>query len=152
MDEQLDVPVRRSLYTAFLAHGTAPSATELAVATGIAPVRVLSALRHLADERVIALQKDGQHVRMVFPLSAVPTQHTTTVATGEHAGRSYWGNCVWDALGILAMLHADGVVATACGDCSEPLVVTVEKGRVDGSGVVHFALPVRRWWEDVTFT
>jgi hypothetical protein len=32
------------------------------------------------------------------------------------------------------------------------MTVRVEGERADGSGVVHFALPARRWWEDIVFT
>ena len=31
--------------------------------------------------------------------------------------RSYFGNCIWDALGVAAMLGEDVEIPAACGDC-----------------------------------
>ena len=68
-------------------------------------------------------------------------------------GRTYWGVCVWDALGIPAALHADGTVTARCGDCDEEIVLEVRDGALArGEGVVHFAVPAIRWWENIAFT
>ena len=44
---------------------------------------------------------------MANPFSAVPTDFKVT-----SRGRTYFGNCIWDALGIPAILGADGLVET----------------------------------------
>jgi hypothetical protein len=63
-----------------------------------------------------------------------------------------FGNCIWDALGIAAMMKQDARIKTACGDCGIALELTVEVGQVKGdAGIIHFALPARRWWEDIVF-
>jgi hypothetical protein len=66
-------------------------------------------------------------------------------------GRSYYGNCIWDALGIPAMLGCDGVIDTSCGDCGTAARVAVSGGAVRGDGIIHFALPARDWWKDIVF-
>ena len=51
------------------------------------------------------------------------------------------------------MLHADARIATVCGDCDEPMSLTVRSGAVvETEGTVHFALPAARWWDDVGST
>ena len=68
-------------------------------------------------------------------------------------GRSYHGNCVWDALGVIAMLGSDGEVETSCADCDSPLELSVRDGALAPTDtVVHFAVPAARWWEDIVFT
>jgi len=40
-----------------------------------------------------------------------------------------------------------------CGDCGVPLTLGVRDGSLaEGEGVVHFAVPARRWWENIGFT
>jgi len=84
---------------------------------------------------------------MAMPFSAVPTPFV--VSSG---GLQAFANCGWDALGVAAMLHRDAVVVTSCADCGEALEITVTNSRVEGDALLHFALPVRRWWESVVFT
>lgn len=85
---------------------------------------------------------------MANPFSAVPTPFQV-----EADGRSYWGNCVWDALGILAMLKRDGQVVTGCGDCNAAMTVTVRDGAVaDSAGFAHFSVPAKHWWDNIVFT
>jgi alkylmercury lyase-like protein len=68
-------------------------------------------------------------------------------------GGSYYGNCVWDSLGIISLLGGEGSVETACPDCSEALRLRVADGKlVESEGVVHFSVPARRWWDDIVFT
>ncbi len=51
------------------------------------------------------------------------------------------------------MLGADARIATVCGDCDEPMSLTVRGGTLlETEGTVHFALPAARWWNDVGFT
>jgi hypothetical protein len=85
---------------------------------------------------------------MAEPFSAVPTPFVV-----QAGARRWWGNCVWDALGILAMLRADGQVLTSCGCCGRAMTLEVQDGALrDAPGVVHYAIPARDWWRDVVFT
>ena len=59
---------------------------------------------------------------MLNPFSGVPTPYRV-----EAGGRSWFGNCVWDAFGIRAALGVDGHVSTACPDCGEALEVDVRR-------------------------
>ena len=69
------------------------------------------------------------------------------------AGRLYHANCIWDGLGIAAMLSCDARVATACACCGEAMEARVEGGELAPlEGVAHFAVPARRWWQDIVHT
>jgi hypothetical protein len=92
--------------------------------------------RRLEQARVIVLAPGTLNVWMANPLSAVPTSFRVETQLG-----SFWGNCVWDALGIPAMLGADGRVATSCPDCGEPIALEIRDGELAPvDAVIHFAV------------
>ena len=125
---------------------------DIAFATGRVPQRdeigcAQESLQRLADAHVLVLGRDGS-IRMAMPWSAVPTPFH--VRSGPY---SAYGNCIWDALGILAMKHADGVVEAACACCGESMPVHIVDAELqEHTGVVHYAIPARHWWDDIVFT
>ena len=126
-----------------------PSAAELSRALGCSVSDVVGAFAQLGDSHVFVLEPgDPTRLRMANPYSAVPTAFRV-----ETAGRSYYGNCVWDALGIVSLLGGEGTVRTACPDCREPLQLEVMGGRLlTQAGLVHFSVPARHWWDDIIHT
>jgi hypothetical protein len=106
------------------------------------------AYRRLAEAHVIVLEPETTTVRMAAPLSAVPTPFRVETERG-----AFFGNCIWDGLGTVAMLGRNGRVVTACPDCREPLVFTVRDGELEPlDAVVHYAVPAARWWDDIGFS
>jgi len=89
---------------------------------------------------------------MANPLSAVPTPFLVQTEGGS-GPRGWYGNCIWDALGVIAMLQGDGRVLSSCACCGEGMTVSVRRGEVscEPPGLVHFALPARQWWSDIVF-
>jgi hypothetical protein len=144
----LDRAVRLHIYRAFLERGRPPSVAATAAAVGREEEDVAAAFDRIAAGRVIVLERGTREIRMAPPLSAVPTRFTVRVD-----GRDYYGNCIWDALGVPAMLGRDAVITARCGDCDAPLTLEVRGGALArAEGVVHFAVPARRWWDDIVFT
>lgn len=144
--------VRLKLYELFVADGQCPRWGRVASALNCDITDVKAAAKQLADAHMLVLQAGSGEVLMANPLSAVPTPFA--VETYEKAAtRSWYGNCIWDALGVIAMLHTDGRVLTSCGCCGEGMTVNVKDGAVfsEPAGVVHFAIPARRWWDDIVF-
>ena len=91
---------------------------------------------------------DTGAIRMANPFSAVPTPHRVYAG-----GRSWYGNCAWDAFGICAALHVDGRIETTCPDCGDAIVVEVRDGRPDDESLLfHCLIPAARWWDDIVFT
>lgn len=145
-DEALDREVRHEIYSRFLA-GSVPTSRAIAGALGVTGDEVLRSFRRWGDGHLLVLQSSGE-ILMAHPFSAVPTPFLV-----DSAGVTYWGNCIWDGLGILAMLGQDGTVVTSCPDCGENMTFRVEGGRVvEGEGIVHFAVPASRWYDNVVYT
>jgi Alkylmercury lyase len=117
-----DLALRRAIFTAFAETGAAP---ELHDAAG---------LRRLADAHVIVLGEHGE-IRAAHPFAA---HHEG--ARVQAQGRTWWGNCAWDALGIAAALGLDDATITAQG-------LTLEE-----AAGFHVLVPAAHWWDDIAFT
>ena len=144
----LDFEVRRSIYAHIFMRGWVPLLID--VATSLErPISVIrEAYGRLAAAHTIVLQRESDEILMANPFSAVPTPFQVEVG-----GQTFWGNCIWDALGIGAMIKTDAEVSTSCGDCGSALQVRTRAGMLaGGTGVAHFAVPARDWWSDIVFT
>ena len=145
----IDNDVRLQIFAELISRAAAPTVAEAARGLGLDESSVGAAYDRLSAARVIVLRSGTRDVLMAAPFSAVPTRHVVKLTDG----RSYYGNCVWDALGVLAMLRADGDVVTSCADCEMPLRLAVRDNALEPSStVVHFAVPPAQWWADIVFT
>ncbi len=145
----LDAELRLAVYRHIAESGVAPSPVDLACWFGIVPMEAEDSLRRLAEtEGALVLLPGSAYVWMAEPFSALPTSFVV-----ESGPQRWWGNCIWDALAVLALLDRDGTVSTSCPDCADPLRVSVEGGALAHDGAVaHFAVPARDWWRDIGFT
>lgn len=147
-DAEFDDIVRLAVYRQFVDDGRPPTPVELAAHLGAPPTEVEASYRRLHDGHVIVLAPGSPYIWMANPLSALPTPFSATVGD-----RSWFAPCVWDGLGVIAMLGHDGTLDTRCPDCAEPLRIEISEGRVAaGPGLVHYSLPARRWWDDIGYT
>lgn len=141
-----DKQVRSAIYSWFIKSGHAPTMVAIAELLSCPLADVRAAYQRLAAGRALVLQPDGE-VLMANPFSAVPTAFSVVVG-----GKSWWGNCIWDAMGIPAMLKADARILTSCGCCGQAMTVEIKGGALhDPSGIVHYAIPPREWWNDLVF-
>lgn len=145
--KRTDTDVRVEVYRFFVDRGRPPVPAEVGAALGLPQAAVEDSLKRLADEHALVLAPGTPYIWMANPLSALPTPYLVDVR-----GRTWFGNCIWDALGVVAMLGGEGTVKTWCADCGELLVAAVaDNTLVSGEGVVHFAVPAARWWDDIGF-
>ena len=142
-----DVAVRLEVYRFFVEHGRPPVPVEIGQALDVNQAAVEESLKRLAQGHVLVLAPGTPYIWMANPLSAIPTPFSV-----EAADRTWFGNCIWDALGVVAMLGGTGTVRTWCPDCQEPLAVFVRENQLlSHDGVVHFAVPAGHWWDDIGF-
>jgi hypothetical protein len=139
--------VRLAVYRSFLERGRPPVPAELCETVGTDQAAIEDALQRLHDDHMLVLAPGTPYIWMANPFSALPTPFVTDVD-----GREWFGNCIWDALGIITMLGGTGSVSTWCPDCGDRLQVSVEDNRLtSGEGVVYFAVPAAHWWDDIGF-
>jgi hypothetical protein len=143
-----DGDVRLFIYRCFMDSGAPPSVADAAAELGVTEDEAEAAYRRLESDRAIVLAPGTANVWMANPFSSVPTPFRVHTDAG-----SFWGSCIWDALGIPAMLNADGRVETWCADCMEPMTLTVADGELEqADGVAHFAVPASQWWDNIGYT
>lgn len=137
-----DIELRNRTYARFVELGRAPQPEELGSRD-----EVLEAWLRLHDAHALVLNASGE-LRMLNPFSAVPT------ASRVYALRRWWyANCAWDAFGICAALHSEGMIKTSCPDCRQAISVLVRERRPTRDDLVfHCLVPAARWWDDIAFT
>ncbi|MDX6552843.1 MAG: hypothetical protein QOH74_1331 [Gaiellales bacterium] len=107
------------------------------------PVDDVPSLRGLAAKHVVVLDEEAgsPRVRMAHPFAA---HHDG--ARVDAGGRTWWGNCAWDGLGIVAALGLREATVTSNG-----IEVPVRDGRAVSNAIFHVAVPARDWWADIGF-
>jgi hypothetical protein len=98
-------------------------------------------VRSLAEQHVVALDDDG-NVWMAHPFAA--HHDGARVDSGD---RTWWGNCAWDGLGIVAALGLEEATITA-----QDIELQISDGEVEGDAAFHVLVPARHWWDDIGFT
>ena len=143
-----DAEVRAYIYDHTMRRDVPPTVAHTARALQQPRTAIRDAYARLDAGHILVLDEDGERITMALPFSGVPTPFV--VRAGR---RAYWGNCMWDALGIVAMIEQQARILTSCADCSNALTVWFTNGALAGDdGVVHFALPARHWWDNIRFT
>ncbi len=146
----LDRQVRAYVYDRLISGGKMPLAAEVARHLALRLDEIRAAYRRMKEGHILVLQEGEEEILMANPFSAVPTAFVV-----EIGGNSWWGNCVWDALGIAAMVKGDARISTGCADCNDSMIMLVQDGSLrleQGEGIVHFSVPARRWWDNIKFT
>ena len=125
-----------------------PQPAQIADALRRPESEIHEALKLLAAGKVLILAPNNGNIWAANPFCAVPSGFRVLAS-----GKTYWGICIWDALGISAALGKDAVISAPCGDCGEPMRLEVEDGRlVRSEGVIHFAVAAHHWWDNIGFT
>jgi hypothetical protein len=145
--DALDRAVRLHVFRQTAETARAPKPDEIASALDRSLPKIEEALRRLAAARLLVLAPGTSNVWVTPPFCAVPTDFRVSAA-----GRTYWGICIWDALGIPAALHVDATITARCGDCGDELDLEVRGGAlIRSQGIVHFAVPALHWWDNIAF-
>lgn len=140
--------VRIEIYRSFVDEGRPPTTGNLATELDASVDSIESALSELDSTGVIALMPGTNLVWLAHPFAASASPFRVETST-----RGWDAICVWDGLGILAMLEMDGRVTTGCPDCDEELEIEIRGGAPTRDDyVVHYGVPAARWYEDIGHT
>lgn len=143
-----DATFRHAIYQFVATLGHIPKLRELAAALSRPKRTIRAGVPRLAQLHIVVLQPQSSEILRAAPFWAVPTAFQ--VQSGKH---SWWASCIWDALAIPAMLRSDARITTACACCDSAMQLTVREGRLlNANGVIHFAVPASRWYENIVFT
>jgi hypothetical protein len=146
--EELIWATRSFIYAHFVATAQPPPVEQTAQHLAISSDAAARLYRALEARHALLLEPGTTRIRMANPFSALPTQFEVTANDC-----TYWANCAWDAFGIAAALRANADITAHCGFAGTPLHILVRGESFFGDrGLVHFALPCRRWYDDLVFT
>ena len=148
-NEDVDLAVKIAVYGITADTGSVPNAAQVSAATDLSESDVVAAFRRLHTKRLLVPEPgDPTRIRMAPPFSGIPTLFPV-----DARGRRYYANCVWDAYGVAAALHADAVIPASDGYSDEPLTLEVRNNQpVLLPYVAHFAVPAAHWWDNIVFT
>lgn len=146
---QQDWQIRAYIYSHWVNQGQAPNTAALAAQFDLTEVDIQAVLEHLHEAHHIFLDPETRALRMANPLSAIETDYRVKV--GEHW---LFANCAWDTLGIAAMTGVAVSIEATLPLSDEAVTYHVKSGElIAPTGlVVHFSLPVNRWYDNLIHT
>ncbi len=144
-----DTTIKLNIYETIAKTTKTPTSAEVAKALDASIEAVEAAFARLHKKRLLVPEPGNlSQIRMAPPFSGIETPFLVKVRD-----KSYYANCVWDALGIPAALHDNAVVEASDGYSGEPINLEVKNGKpVQQECVIHFAVPAARWWDDIVYT
>jgi len=147
LTQAFDSRLRLFVYRHLLRREKCATIAEIASGLHTSTRNIRASLSRLSGSHAFMMQENGGLWRAA-PFSCIPTGFPVTVGR-----KSWFGNCIWDALGIPAMMKKDGRVGAACGCCNFDMPVEIRGGKIrPGDGIIHIAVPARHWYKDVVFT
>lgn len=148
MEETKLWDIRAFVYRHFAETTHPPQVDQAASHFALTHDEAAAAYEELHQHHALFLKPGTHEILMANPFSGVETPFKV------HAnGKTYFANCAWDSLGIPAALHVDVETEGVCAESGEPIQLSVRNQQVeDTSALVHFLIPFREWYNDLTFT
>jgi alkylmercury lyase-like protein len=148
MNENLLWEIRAFVYHHFAETTQPPQVDETAARFALTHEEANSAYEELHGRHAFFLKPGTHDILMANPFSGVETQFKVYARD-----KTYFANCAWDSLGIPATLGVDAEVEAACAQSGEPIRINVMDQQLrDSDALVHFLLPFKNWYNDLTFT
>ncbi len=148
-DTILDQTVRWLVYRFFEETTRAPELKRLAKLAEASVEDTAASLRRLHDAHALVLHPGGPdrepRVWMAHPFSDVPTHYS--VDAGD---RQYSVNCAWDALALPSLLGIDAEIRARNASSGDPMHLEIKAGSLQPTTtLMHFVVPVARFWDDI---
>ena len=148
MDDNKIWELRAFIYQHFAETTRAPRLDEIVSHFALSHETAASAYEELHQRHALYLKPGTHEILMANPFSGVETSFKVRAN-----GKTYFANCAWDSLGIPAALHTDAEIEASCAQSGESIHLRVSGGRVqDSEALVHFLIPFRAWYNDLTAT
>ena len=148
MDESQWWAIRAFVYRYFAETTRPPDIEETASHFSLTQTEVVLAYEELHRRHAFFLRAGTPDILMANPFSGVETPFKVYANQ-----KTYFANCAWDSLGIPAALHVDAEIEGSCAQSGKPIRLRVIDQQAQKSDVlVHFLLPFRDWYTDLTFT
>ncbi|HEX9333523.1 MAG TPA: organomercurial lyase [Anaerolineales bacterium] len=148
MDENRIWEIRAFVYRHFAETTRPPLVNDVAARFALTPEEAVSAYKELHQRHALYLKPGTHEILMANPFSGVETPFKVRANN-----KTYFANCAWDSFGIPVVLRTDAEIEAACAQSGEPIQLSVANQRVQNSdALVHFLIPFREWYNDLSFT
>jgi hypothetical protein len=148
MDESQLWDIRAFVYRYFAETTHSPPVDEITSHFALTREETVSAYEELHRRHALFLKPGTHDILMANPFSGIETPFKVYAND-----KTYFANCAWDSLGIPAALGVDAEVEASCAQTGAPIRLSVMDQQVQKSDtLVHFLLPFRDWYDDLTFT
>jgi hypothetical protein len=138
--------IHHAVIRSFVERGVAPTADEIATALAIGVDDVRAGLHELHAGHGLVLHPDSAAIWIAHPFATAPTGVWV-----EAAVRGWWAPCVWCAAGIVALAASRrATIHARIGGERDVVEISVEQGSAASELVVHFAIPPRDAWANVS--
>ncbi len=145
---ELDRTLRIAVIRHLVETGRAPEPRELAGAYACTDEQVEASLHRLHEHHGLVLHPHSRRIWIAHPFSTAPTPFFVRSARG-----GWWANCAKCAMGVAAILDENATIHARLGAEDEPLALKIVDGRpAQRDLVMHVALPVAHWWDNVIHT
>ena len=144
-----DAELRIFIYDRLIGDGRAPTSSDIASHFHLTQSDALERLASLKVGKTVLVHPTTHEIWMAGPFSAAESAYGLTDGT-----RTWWANCAWDMFGVAVLVGRTLRATGACPDCGEKLTIDCDPDRppTTADGVVHFLLPARHWYDDISFT
>lgn len=175
---EFDRTLRIAVIRYLVEKGRAPETHELAADYDASVEHVEASLTRLHEHHGLVLHPHSHRIWLAHPFSTAPTHFfvepvansigadaTKTMPPSAAAPmndassekqtqhRGWWANCAKCAMGVAAITGGNANIHTRLAAEAEPVTLEIRDGRPTRSDLVmHVALPVARWWENVCYT
>jgi len=148
MDDHTIWEIRAFVYRHFAETTRPPRVEETASHFALTHEESGAAYEELHQRHALFLKPGTHEILMANPFSGVETMFRVRAD-----GKTYFANCAWDSLGIPAALHTDAEIEAYCAQNGELIQLSVSGEQVQGTdALVHFLIPFREWYNDLTST
>src|SRR5262249_43982070 len=141
--------LRTFLYDEIIERGNWPTLDAIASHFSVGLATARTALVELKVGKTVLVHPQTGELWMAGPFSDRESAYRVRAR-----GKSWWANCAWDMLGVVALVAAPAKVETRCTDCGEAMTLDVDpvRGPSQRGAIIHFLVPARRWYEDIGYT
>jgi hypothetical protein len=140
--------IRAFVYRHFAETTRPPGVRETASQFDLTLEQAARVYEELHERHALYLKPGTHEILMANPFSGVETPFQVRAND-----RVYFANCAWDSLGIPAALHTNAEIEASCAQSGEPIRLSVKDRQVQGTdALVHFLIPFREWYDDLTAT
>ncbi len=144
-----DDALRIFVYDHVIGRGTVPRSSDVSEFLGTDVGDARARLASLKFGKALVVRRSTGEIWMAGPFAGGPTQYRLS-----DGATTWYANCGVAMLGVAMLVGRPLLAEAPCVDCGHRITVECDPAQppTESEAVVHFQVPVRRWYNDLGFT